>query len=313
MVIRDLTLRSAASFGSFHLIRLLYDEYMFFLIEHKVAQSLGETPIGVMGNNGEGSLSLAGNAAIDLPASMSTPAAEEAATLPKDGESIDALLIDHEMLTKPSFDISASSNVTASEAVFKASPAPSTTKLNSIPTSTTINNNDVSSLVTTSLNRVTELQTNCASTSVIQAAAASTDSQLAPPRVPAQIVETLSAETRKPDVTDGPVRTSGSATSVASSTSTTSVSSSSILSLSTPVGVIKQAGGTTSSETAAGGISVAAGQTFVVVNTSEAKSSNVASFQLVEAPKRPADEDDAIGIKDEGEDDAAPAAKRIKT
>jgi hypothetical protein len=49
MVIRDLTLRSAASFGSFHLIRLLYDEYMFFLIEHKVAQSLGETPIGVMG------------------------------------------------------------------------------------------------------------------------------------------------------------------------------------------------------------------------------------------------------------------------
>ena len=33
MVIRDLTLRSAASFGSFHLIRLLYDEYLFYLIE----------------------------------------------------------------------------------------------------------------------------------------------------------------------------------------------------------------------------------------------------------------------------------------
>ncbi len=32
MVIRDLTLRSAASFGSFHLIRLLYDEYMFYLV-----------------------------------------------------------------------------------------------------------------------------------------------------------------------------------------------------------------------------------------------------------------------------------------
>ncbi|XP_076371286.1 transcription factor RFX3-like isoform X2 [Tachypleus tridentatus] len=49
MVIRDLTLRSAASFGSFHLIRLLYDEYMFYLIEHKVAETIGETPIAVMG------------------------------------------------------------------------------------------------------------------------------------------------------------------------------------------------------------------------------------------------------------------------
>lgn len=49
MVIRDLTLRSAASFGSFHLIRLLYDEYMFYLIEHRVAKAAGETPIAVMG------------------------------------------------------------------------------------------------------------------------------------------------------------------------------------------------------------------------------------------------------------------------
>lgn len=49
MVIRDLTLRSAASFGSFHLIRLLYDEYMFYLVEHKVATATGETPIAVMG------------------------------------------------------------------------------------------------------------------------------------------------------------------------------------------------------------------------------------------------------------------------
>ena len=49
MVIRDLTLRSAASFGSFHLIRLLYDEYMFYLVEHRVAQAKGETPIAVMG------------------------------------------------------------------------------------------------------------------------------------------------------------------------------------------------------------------------------------------------------------------------
>jgi regulatory factor X 1/2/3 len=49
LVIRDLSLRSAASFGSFHLIRLLYDEYMFFVIEHKVALGTGGTPIAVMG------------------------------------------------------------------------------------------------------------------------------------------------------------------------------------------------------------------------------------------------------------------------
>ena len=52
MVIRDLTLRSAASFGSFHLIRLLYDEYMFFLIEHKVAKATGKTTIAVMSEVG---------------------------------------------------------------------------------------------------------------------------------------------------------------------------------------------------------------------------------------------------------------------
>ena len=51
MVIRDLTLRSAASFGSFHLIRLLYDEFMFYLIEHRVAAATGETPIAVMGKS----------------------------------------------------------------------------------------------------------------------------------------------------------------------------------------------------------------------------------------------------------------------
>jgi len=48
MVIRDLTLRSAASFGSFHLIRLLYDEYLFYLIEHKIALHTQKTPIAVM-------------------------------------------------------------------------------------------------------------------------------------------------------------------------------------------------------------------------------------------------------------------------
>ncbi|XP_067943527.1 transcription factor RFX3-like [Watersipora subatra] len=49
MIIRDLTLRSAASFGSFHLIRLLYDEYIFYLVEQKVAGATGQTTIAVMG------------------------------------------------------------------------------------------------------------------------------------------------------------------------------------------------------------------------------------------------------------------------
>ncbi|XP_028912482.1 MHC class II regulatory factor RFX1 isoform X1 [Ornithorhynchus anatinus] len=49
LVIRDLTLRSAASFGSFHLIRLLCDEYMYYLVEHRVAQDKSKTPIAVMG------------------------------------------------------------------------------------------------------------------------------------------------------------------------------------------------------------------------------------------------------------------------
>lgn len=49
MIIRDLTLRSATSFGSFHLIRLLYDEYIFYLVEHRVAAATQQTPIAVMG------------------------------------------------------------------------------------------------------------------------------------------------------------------------------------------------------------------------------------------------------------------------
>jgi regulatory factor X 1/2/3 len=48
MIIRDLTLRSASSFGSFHLIRLLYDEYLFYLSEHKIALHTQRTPIAVI-------------------------------------------------------------------------------------------------------------------------------------------------------------------------------------------------------------------------------------------------------------------------
>ena len=38
LVIRDLTLRSASSFGSFHLMRLLFDEYVVYYLERKVTQ-----------------------------------------------------------------------------------------------------------------------------------------------------------------------------------------------------------------------------------------------------------------------------------
>ena len=49
MVIRDLTLRSAPSFGSFHLIRLLFDEFIFYLVENKVAAARNASPTSVMG------------------------------------------------------------------------------------------------------------------------------------------------------------------------------------------------------------------------------------------------------------------------
>jgi regulatory factor X 1/2/3 len=58
VVIRDLTFRSSASFGSLYLIRLLYDEYMFFLIEHQVALETGETPITVMRRKSDNSSSV---------------------------------------------------------------------------------------------------------------------------------------------------------------------------------------------------------------------------------------------------------------
>ncbi|XP_075970951.1 regulatory transcription factor Rfx isoform X2 [Anticarsia gemmatalis] len=48
LVIRELTLRSAASFGSFHLIRLLYDEYVSYLIERRVAAHHSVPCIAVM-------------------------------------------------------------------------------------------------------------------------------------------------------------------------------------------------------------------------------------------------------------------------
>ncbi|CAF0875865.1 unnamed protein product [Brachionus calyciflorus] len=49
-IVRDLTLRSAPTFGSFHLIRLLYDEYMCYWIEHKIANELKQPPLAIMCN-----------------------------------------------------------------------------------------------------------------------------------------------------------------------------------------------------------------------------------------------------------------------
>jgi len=48
LVMRDLTLRSAPSFGSFHLIHLLFDEYIFYLIEHRVAKACNKTSLQVL-------------------------------------------------------------------------------------------------------------------------------------------------------------------------------------------------------------------------------------------------------------------------
>ncbi|PAV81597.1 hypothetical protein WR25_03087 [Diploscapter pachys] len=48
MVIRDLTLRSASSFGSFHLIRLLADDYMFYLVETRIAKAAQQPLITII-------------------------------------------------------------------------------------------------------------------------------------------------------------------------------------------------------------------------------------------------------------------------
>ncbi|CAJ0960125.1 unnamed protein product, partial [Mesorhabditis belari] len=48
LIIRDLTLRSAQSFGSFHLIRLLFDDYMLYLVEQRLAKASGRPAITIM-------------------------------------------------------------------------------------------------------------------------------------------------------------------------------------------------------------------------------------------------------------------------
>jgi len=54
MILRDVTYRTAPSFGSFHLIRLLYDEYMFFLVESRLARATNQPLICVTGGEGNG-------------------------------------------------------------------------------------------------------------------------------------------------------------------------------------------------------------------------------------------------------------------
>lgn len=50
LVLRDLTLRSASSFGAFHLIRLMFDEYVAYTVEHKVAAATGVSSVAAFGD-----------------------------------------------------------------------------------------------------------------------------------------------------------------------------------------------------------------------------------------------------------------------
>jgi len=47
LIIRDLTIRNATSFGSFHLLRTLFDEYIFHLVEQKIASISQLSPYSI--------------------------------------------------------------------------------------------------------------------------------------------------------------------------------------------------------------------------------------------------------------------------
>lgn len=49
LIMKELTLRSAPSFGSFQLIRLLFDEYIFYLVVTRLAQAQHKTPAQLLG------------------------------------------------------------------------------------------------------------------------------------------------------------------------------------------------------------------------------------------------------------------------
>ena len=48
MIMEDLTLRRAQSFGSFRLIQLLFDEYMGHQVEHHITIATGQVPLAVV-------------------------------------------------------------------------------------------------------------------------------------------------------------------------------------------------------------------------------------------------------------------------
>jgi hypothetical protein len=48
LLLRDITLRSAQSFGQFHLVRLLFDDYLLLIMEQKLAKLIGQEPIALM-------------------------------------------------------------------------------------------------------------------------------------------------------------------------------------------------------------------------------------------------------------------------
>ncbi|OUC49730.1 RFX DNA-binding domain protein [Trichinella nativa] len=50
-IMRELTLRSAPSFGSFHLIRLLFDELLFYIIEQRIASAVGQPAVAISTRN----------------------------------------------------------------------------------------------------------------------------------------------------------------------------------------------------------------------------------------------------------------------
>uniref|UniRef100_A0A915MLF7 RFX-type winged-helix domain-containing protein n=1 Tax=Meloidogyne javanica TaxID=6303 RepID=A0A915MLF7_MELJA len=48
LLLKEITLHSSTSFGEFHLVRLVFDDYLLIIMERKLAQILGKLPIELM-------------------------------------------------------------------------------------------------------------------------------------------------------------------------------------------------------------------------------------------------------------------------
>uniref|UniRef100_F1KUU3 DNA-binding protein RFX2 n=2 Tax=Ascaris TaxID=6251 RepID=F1KUU3_ASCSU len=70
MIIRDLTLRSAQSFGSFHLIRLLYDEYLLYLVELRLAKAANKPVISIMAQTSDSSTCVSSSPTVTVNSSL---------------------------------------------------------------------------------------------------------------------------------------------------------------------------------------------------------------------------------------------------